>query len=153
DGWLGYTLLWARVDDPELGWLPAVFDQRHNFVALLSVALPRGFRVGARFRLGSGNPETPVTGVELVPLEEGQLGYRPLRGPRGASPQPLCHPLDVRHDSSWTLRRATVGAYLDVQNVYNHVYAEIWIYSADWSARRSAIGLPIYPSAGVSVGY
>ncbi|MFO7566216.1 MAG: TonB-dependent receptor plug domain-containing protein [Enhygromyxa sp.] len=153
DGWIGYTLLWARVDDPQLGSLPAVFDQRHNFVALMSVALPRGFRLGARFRLGSGNPETPVTGRELIPLREGEVAYRPLRGPRGTSYQPLFHQLDLRLDKTWTLDRTSVGAYFDVQNVYNHIYAEIWIYSADWLARQSAIGLPIYPSLGVVVSY
>lgn len=153
DGWIGYTLLWARVDEPGIGNLPAVFDQRHNFVALLSAALPRGFRFGVRFRLGSGNPETPVTGREIIPLPEGQVAYRPLRGPRGTSYQPLFHQLDLRLDKTWTLRRTTVGAYFDVQNVYNHLYPEIWIYSADWGARQAAIGLPIYPSLGVVVSY
>lgn len=153
DGWLGYTLMWARVDDPEHGWLPAVFDQRHNFVALLSVALPRSFRFGVRFRLGSGNPETPVTGREVATVWEGQTIYRPLHGVRGTSYQPLYHQLDLRLDKSWTLDRTTVGAYLDVQNVYNHLYPEIWLYSADWNARASAVGLPIYPSLGVQVSY
>jgi hypothetical protein len=153
DGWLGYTLLWARVDDLEQGWLPALFDQRHNFVALLSFALPRNFRFGVRFRLGSGNPETPVTGREIVPLPEGQEDYRPLRAPRGTTYKPLFHQLDLRLDKSWVLERTTVGAYIDVQNVYNHLYPEVWIYSDDWTARQSAIGLPIYPSIGVIVSY
>jgi hypothetical protein len=153
DGWLAYTLLWARVDDPELGWLPAIFDQRHNFVALLSFALPRNFRLGVRFRLGSGNPETPVSGRENIPLPNGQETYRPLHAPRGTSYQPLFHQLDLRLDKTWIRDRTTVGAYFDVQNVYNHLYPEIWIYSADWTARQSAIGLPIYPSIGVIVSY
>jgi hypothetical protein len=153
DGWIGYTLLWARVDEPWVGELPAMFDQRHNLVALLSVALPRGFRFGARFRLGSGNPEAPVTGREVVPISEGEVYYRPVRGQRGTSYQPLFHQLDLRLDKTWTLRRTNVGAYLDVQNVYNHLYPEIWIYSADWTARQNAIGLPIYPSLGVVVSY
>jgi hypothetical protein len=45
------------------------------------------------------------------------------------------------------------SAYFDLQNVYNHLYPEIPIYSADWSVRQGAIGLPIYPSIGVSVQY
>lgn len=106
-----------------------------------------------RFRLGSGNPETPVTGREVVTLPEGQTAYRPLHGVRGISYQPLYHQLDLRLDKSWELDRTSVGAYFDVQNVYNHLYPEIWIYSADWSARKQAIGLPIYPSIGVMVSY
>jgi hypothetical protein len=153
DGWLGYTLLWARVEDEAGAWLPAVFDQRHNFVALLSFALPRGIRVGLRFRLGSGNPQTPVTGREVVQLDSGEQLYLPLRGPRGTEYQPLFHQLDIRIDKVWTLKRTNVGIYVDVQNVYNHLYPEFWIYSADWSARERAIGLPIYPSLGVTVSY
>jgi hypothetical protein len=153
DGWLGYTLLWARVEDQPGIWLPAVFDQRHNFVALLSLALPRGLRVGLRFRLGSGNPQSPVTGREVVQTGTAYQYFRPLREPRGSEYQPLFHQLDIRVDKTWTLDRTNVGVYFDVQNIYNHLYPELWIYSADWSAREQAIGLPIYPSLGVTVSY
>jgi hypothetical protein len=153
DGWLGYTLLWARVEEQPGIWLPAVFDQRHNFVALLSFALPRGIRVGLRFRLGSGNPQSPVTGRDILQLDDGELLYRPLREPRGTEYQPLFHQLDIRVDKTWTLDRTSVGVYFDVQNIYNHLYPEFWIYSADWSTRERAIGLPIYPSLGVTVSY
>ena len=162
DGWLGYTLMWARVEDSRDNWLPAVFDQRHNFVALISVALPRDFRLGLRFRLGSGNPLAPITGREIIEDldgdgrrgdNNGSFHYRPLRGPRGTEYQPLFHQLDIRVDKTWTLDRVSVGAYLDVQNVYNRTYPEVWIYSSDWSARRGSIGLPIYPSLGVQVNY
>jgi hypothetical protein len=153
DGWLGYTLLWARVEDQPNTWLPAVFDQRHNLVALLSFSLPRGIRVGLRLRLGSGNPQSPVTGRDILQLSSGEHLYRPLRGPRGTEYQPLFHQLDIRVDKTWTLDRASVGVYFDVQNIYNHLYPEFWIYSADWSARERAIGLPIYPSLGLTVSY
>jgi hypothetical protein len=153
EGWLGYTLMWARVEDESEGWLPAVFDQRHNFVALLSFALPRNFRFGLRFRLSSGNPMTPVTGREVVPVDASTTIIRPLRGVRGSEYQPLFHQLDLRLDKGWVLDRVRVGAYLDIQNVYNRWYPEFWIYSTDWSARQQAIGLPIYPSVGVQVEY
>jgi hypothetical protein len=153
DGWLGYTLLMARVEDPRRQqWQAALFDQRHNFVALLGFALPRNFRLGLRFRVGSGNPERPITGREVTQNPSG-FEYRPLRAARGTSYQPLFHQLDIRLDKRWVLRRTSVSAYLDVQNVYNRTYPEIWIYSADWSYRQAAIGLPIYPSLGVEVMY
>jgi hypothetical protein len=50
-------------------------------------------------------------------------------------------------------RRTSVITYLDVQNVYNHLYPESWIYSADWSTRGQRLGLPIYPSLGVRLEY
>jgi hypothetical protein len=159
DGWLGYTLLWARVEEreysyvPPAEWLPAVFDQRHNLVALLSFSLPRGFRFGVRFRLGSGNPLEPVTGRDVVTMNLERPIYLPIRAPRGSEYQPMFHQLDLRIDKSWTLDRTTVGVYFDVQNVYNRWYPELWIYSYDWSSRERAIGLPIYPSLGMRVEY
>ncbi|KIG13899.1 TonB family protein / TonB-dependent receptor [Enhygromyxa salina] len=153
DGWLGYTLMSSRIDQPERGWEPAVFDQRHNFVALLGVNLPRGFRFGARFRLVSGNPETPVVGRQIFASGTGDWDYFPLRAPRGTSYQPLFHQLDLRLDKRWVKDRVSVTAYLDVQNVYNRIYPEVWIYTRDWAERRSLIGLPVYPSLGVQVDF
>jgi hypothetical protein len=153
DGWIGYTLLMARVEEEPDVWQAALFDQRHNLVTLLGFSLPRNFRLGLRFRLGSGNPERPITGRETIQDSSGVFVYRPIRGPRGASYQPLFHQLDIRLDKRWMLRRTSVAVYLDVQNVYNHVYSEIFIYSSNWSHRQAGLGLPIYPSIGVEVTY
>jgi outer membrane receptor protein involved in Fe transport len=152
DGWIGYTLMWARVGQPDGTWLPAVFDQRHNFVAMLSARLPHGFQVGARFRLVSGNPENTVVGREIHAFG-GDWYHQAIRAPRGTTYQPLFHQLDLRIDKRWTLDRTSVTAYLDVQNVYNRIYPEVWIYSRDWAERRSLLGLPIYPSLGLMVDF
>jgi hypothetical protein len=158
DGWIGYTLMWARtraINDmqPAPGWLPAIFDQRHNLVILLSASLPRGFRFGMRFRVVSGNPESPVLAGEAVWDENYGKIYRPIRGEFGSSYQPVFHQLDLRLDKVWVRDRVSVTAYMDVQNVYNHVYPEVPVYTRDWSQRASLIGLPIYPSLGVQVTY
>jgi hypothetical protein len=152
DGWIGYTLLSARVQPDGEPWIPAQFDQRHNFVMLASVALPRGFRFGARFRVVSGNPLETVLGAELVNSPYGWY-YRPIRGVRGTTYQPVFHQLDLRIDKRWTLRRVAVTAYLDVQNVYDRRYPEVLVYTRDWSQQSSLIGLPIYPSIGVQIDY
>lgn len=152
DGWIGYTLLNARVQRDEEPWLPAQFDQRHNFVMLASVALPRNFRFGARFRIVSGNPLETVLGGEAVNSPYGWY-YRPIRGERGTTYQPVFHQLDLRIDKRWPLKRVAVTAYLDVQNVYDRRYPEVYIYTRDWSQRSSLLGLPIYPSLGVQIDY
>lgn len=157
DGWLGYTLMWAqqRPGNPELEvreWIPAIFDQRHNFVALLSTSLPRNFRFGMRFRLVSGNPESPVLAGEAVSTSFGNF-YRPIRGDFGSTYQPMFHQLDLRLDKQWVRKRTSITAYLDVQNVYNRVYSEVPVYTRDWAQRASLIGLPIYPSLGVQVQF
>jgi len=148
DGWIGYTLLSARRELDRIGWLPMQFDQRHNLVVLLSAALPRGFRIGARFRLVSGNPLATILGAEQ------SMGlYYPIRAEFGHSYQPLFHQLDIRVDKRWPLRRIAVSAYLDVQNVYDRRYPEVSVYTTDYSERASLIGLPIYPSFGVQIDY
>jgi hypothetical protein len=152
DGWIGYTLLSANVQRDGQPWVPAQFDQRHNFVLLASVALPRNFRFGARFRVVSGNPLETVLGAELVNSPYGWY-YRPIRGDRGTTYQPVFHQLDLRIDKRWPLRRVAVTAYLDVQNVYDRRYPEVLVYTRDWAQQSSLIGLPIYPSIGVQIDY
>ncbi|NVB42139.1 hypothetical protein G6O69_30230 [Pseudenhygromyxa sp. WMMC2535] len=154
DGWIGYTLSSSRLESAETGWRPATFDQRHNLVVLLSASLPRGFRLGMRFRLVSGNPDEPVVGTQQIrDLSSGLLYTEPLRGALGDEYRPLFHQLDLRLDKRWIRRRTAISAYLDVQNVYNNLYPEAYVYSLDWSQREALFGLPIYPSLGVQVDF
>jgi hypothetical protein len=156
-GWVGYTLarVQERVLDPLDGdrgprvW-PNAFDQRHNLVMLASYRLPKRWRLGGRFRLVSGSPFTDVAGVVWLPPS---LEPLPSAAPRNQARFPVFHQLDLRIDKSWLLQRVEVGAYLDVQNVYNRLNPEAFIYSVDYSRRVDAIGLPILPSIGVRVDY
>jgi hypothetical protein len=157
DGWIGYTLMWSRQQFVDRGdprpWQPGIFDQRHNLVVLLSASLPRNFRLGMRFRVVSGNPESPVLGGEAVSWDRLGTYYRPIRGEFGSRYQPVFHQLDLRLDKRWVRDRASVSVYLDVQNIYNNVYPEVPVYTRDWSQRSSLVGLPIFPSLGVQVEY
>jgi hypothetical protein len=152
-GWIGYTLLRSQSESAQLGWLPADFDQRHNLVALLSFGLPRGFRFGVRFRLVSGNPDSPIRGARIVQDDFFGTRYEPIRGVIGSEYRPLFHQLDLRLDKTWHAKRASISAYFDVQNVYNHLYPELWYYTTDFRERSDRIGLPIFPSLGVRVDY
>ena len=49
------------------------------------------------------------------------------------------------------LRRSTVLAYVDVQNVYNHRNVEAYIYALDFRERTGQVGLPIFPTIGLRV--
>jgi hypothetical protein len=166
-GMIGYTLLRAEaiVFDDFFGLglgvgigrgsghrVPTNFDQRHNLVMLLVFELPRAFRFGARFRLVSGNPEQPVIGTKVT-QDASRFYYEPIYGEFGSSYAPLFHQLDLRLDKTWFVRRLALIGYLDVQNVYNRIYPEIWVYSIDWTERGARIGLPIFPSLGVRVEF
>jgi hypothetical protein len=160
-GWVAYTIMrnWETqydrrnshgliVDDAPRRFAGS-FDQRHNLVALASYRLPRDWRVGARFRLTSGSPYTPFIGVVDG---EGALGPQtPITGETNAARFPVFHQLDIRVDKTWRRDRASIEAYVDVQNVYNRENVEAWVYHSDFRSRQGTFGLPIFPSLGVTV--
>ncbi|WAS94963.1 TonB-dependent receptor [Nannocystis punicea] len=152
-GWIAYT--WMRSDARRL-WptggvthAPADFDQRHNLVMLVGYKLPRRWSIAARFRLVTGLPYTPfVGGINSM----GEDTY-PIAGPLNSARMPVFHQLDLRLDRTWILHRCVVGAYLDVQNVYNRPNAEGLMYSSDFASTHAVIGVPILPVLGVKVSY
>jgi len=151
--WIGYTLMRSQVGmTPGIVGssrdIPSSFDQRHNLVLLASAELPKHFRLGARFRLTSGSPYTPVIGTVL-----GEFGYGAVAGRQNSARFPAFHQLDVRLDRRWYLKRTTVAAYVDIQNVYNRANVEAFVYSDDYRSVISSVGLPIFPSLGVRVDW
>lgn len=149
--WAAYTLLRSQTRTPQTpasigGITPGNYDQRHNLVLIASYALPRGFRIGGRFRFVSGSPFTPVVGVLMA-----DNGRQPVNGAANSARFPVFHQLDLRLDKSWVLRRSVVITYVDVQNVYNHRNVEAYIYALDFRDRTGQVGLPIFPTIGVRV--
>jgi hypothetical protein len=96
----------------------------------------------------TGLPYTPVVGSIAVPG-----GYQPVFGLRNAARLPLSHQLDVRVDKQWILDRISITAYFDVQNVYNRVNPELVLYAADFRSEAGYLGLPIFPSLGLRLGW
>ncbi|MFO0635396.1 MAG: TonB-dependent receptor [Nannocystaceae bacterium] len=149
--WVGYTIMRSDFVDRDVrppARRPSSYEQRHNLVALASYALPRHFRLGARFRVVSGSPYTPVVGT--VVTEFGTVG---IRGRLNSARFPVFHQLDVRLDRTWYRKRTTWTAYVDVQNVYNHQNVEALIYAADYRSVIGTLGLPIFPSLGVRLDW
>lgn len=166
-GWLAYTLSWsqqtayavnaAQQGNPNMGnvgtvgattgtsWFPTDYDQRHNLIAVGSYQL-KHWRLGGRFRLVSGSPETPVTGsVYDADLNRYQCQY----GDPNSARKPTFHQLDARVDRTWTFRAWELSAYLDVQNVYNAQNPEATIYDYRCRGSEAIRGLPILPIFGV----
>ncbi len=153
-GWVAYTLMFSElrftsVDrDAVPDNRPSDFDQRHNFVAVASYRLRKGWRIGGRFRVTTGFPYRPVIGSVSV-----RGGYLPVLGGRNTARLGTFHQLDLRVDKTWVVPRASVSAYLDIQNVYNRVNPEALLYSTDFRSEVGVIGLPIFPTLGVRVDY
>lgn len=152
-GWIAYTwmhssILQRALGDQEAREFPADFDQRHNLTIIASYQLPRGWQIGGRFRLVSGQPYTPVVGsIEYDGL------FAPLFGPYNSARFPPFHQLDLRVDRRWVYKRFSVLAFLDVINVYNRQNVEVFVYSYDYRETVGGFGLPIFPTLGVRVDY
>ena len=140
------TCTQCHVYDPETNYLPFDFDQPHILTMLAVYKLPRGWSLGGRFRLVSGNPYTPVyNGV----YDASSNGHFPLNGPRNSDRAPAFHQFDLRVDKKWSWRYVSLNAYVDIQNIYNRRNIEGRLYSYDYTENRIIAGLPILPSVGL----
>jgi TonB family protein len=151
-GWISYTLMKSRrIDHPGERERLFDFDQTHILTVVASLVIGRGWEAGVRFRLVSGNPETPVVGSVF---DADSDIYLPLFGPTNSRRLPTFHQLDVRVDKNWKLRRGIkLAVYLDIQNIYNQMNPEAYAYNYDYTERQYFNGLPVLPSLGVKIEY
>ena len=148
-GWISYTLMRSLVQEkPGEAYKPFAFDQPHILTVIAVYKLPRGWQVGGRFRLVSGNPTT-LYKDGVFNNEDG--GYLNARGTQGRLP--AFHQLDLRVDKTFTYKRMLVNVYLDVINVYNHQNPEAIVYSFNLQQSTVQAGLPIIPSLGVRLEF
>jgi len=145
--WLSYTLMRSvRRDLPDEPAYLFGFDQTHIMTAIASYKLPKNWQVGARFRLISGNPYTPVIGGVF---DSGDGGFISVSGPRNSARLPAFHQLDLRVDKRWIYRKISINAYIDVLNIYNHVNVEGLQNSYNFQSTAPIASLPILPSVGL----
>jgi TonB family protein len=150
-GWVSYTLSRSeRKADARAPWTRFDLDQTHILTLIGVVALPRGWQFGARFRVVSGNPYTPVVGSVYDP---GDDAYIPVQGAKNSERVAAFHQLDLRVDKRWTFRRFRLTTYLDVLNAYNQQNPELAIYSYDYARRSTVPSLPIIPSLGLEAEF
>jgi TonB family protein len=150
-GWLSYTLMRSEVQEaPGEPWILFNFDQTHILTLIASYRLPYNWQVGARFRLVSGNPTTPITDGVFDAATGSEIA---LPGPVNGARLPPFHQLDFRIDKTWIFRLIKVTFYLDIQNVYNAENAEFVNYSYDYEQKSVIAGLPTTPSLGTKIEF
>jgi hypothetical protein len=143
--WLSYTYGRAyRTDDPTRfhDWRPYELDQPHNLSAIVATHVG-AWQLGARVRVTSGDPYTPIDVVR-----DGDT-YTSTIGPPLSARLPIFAALDLRVDRVWTRSWGTIDAYLDVQNATNRTNIE-GRSQDDLGEVRTTKGLPILPVLGVS---
>jgi TonB family protein len=158
-GWIAYTLARSELagfdqikGDAAAGGntgdlVLSPFDQTHILSVVGSVKLGRGWETGARLRLVSGNPVTPVIGGRF---SGDTNGYSRITGAiRSERLEPFFQ-LDVRVEKKWTFDTWILTTYLDVQNVTNHANSEFFIWDYRFRDGWKVPGIPILPSLGIS---
>ena len=146
-GWASYTLSRSEVKrGPDEAWMPTIFDQTHNFVGVASYRTGKGWEFGARFRLTTGRPDTPVIGATYDADDD---DYQPLRGELRSIRRDTFHQLDIRVDKTWLFKTWQLGVYLDLINVYNATNAEATQYDYRFREKSPVRGVPIVPTLGV----
>ena len=148
-GFIAYTLSRSvRREAPDEPEHLAFYDQTHILTAIGSYRLGRGWEIGARFRLVSGNMRTP----QSYGFFDNNVGsYIPgISFPPYSVRNPMFHQLDVRIDKSWYFKEGVkMSAYLDVYNAYNHGNVEGVSYNFNQTQSTFATGIPILPSLGM----
>jgi TonB family protein len=146
-GWLSYSAIRSeRRDRDDAKFRPFDYDQTHVLTALASYVIGAGFEAGARFRVATGFPRTPVTGAYYDARTD---TYQPIFGRQGSTRIPPFIQLDLRVSKRFAIGRTELEAYLDVQNVTNRQNPEEIVYTRDYSKQGTITGLPILPSLGL----
>jgi TonB family protein len=151
-GWISYTLSRSQVTtslptaaQPTPPYVPTGFDQTHNFILVASRRL-RAWELGARFRLVTGIPETPILGSTY---DADFNSWDPLFGPPRSHRRQTFHQLDLRVERTFTFDAWRFSGYLDVQNVYNAQNPEATLYDYRYQNQAPVRGLPILPVLGL----
>ena len=147
-GYLSYTYSRSeRRDLPGDAWRLFDFDQPHVLTASFVYLLPKGWSIGATFRLVSGNPATPVIGS----VYNASTGvYTPVDGRLNSVRDATFHRLDFRVEKKWELRRGgNLAFFIDIRNLYNRRNQEGLSYNYDYTDVAVTGGLPIIPSIGI----
>jgi TonB family protein len=145
--YLAYTL--SRSERSEHGRAYRLFDndQTHILSLVASRQLGKGWELGTRFRLVSGEPTTPVVGTVF----DARSGvYLPTYGKVNSERNPMFHQLDVKLEKQFKIGSSFILApYLDVQNVYNSKNVEGADYNYDYTKKEEANGLGLFPNLGI----
>jgi TonB family protein len=143
-GWLTYTVSRSERRKEGGDWGAFNFDQTHVLNLAWSFQLPSNWTIGARYRLTSGNPTTPIVGATY---DADADRYRPIR--EGEDRLPLFHQLDIRIDKRFVFDVWMLEVYLDIQNAYYAENAEFYRYNFDYSQRTAVGAIPILPTLGI----
>lgn len=121
------------------------YDQPIVLNALATRQLPKNWRLGARYRYGSGNPYTPV--VNRV-YDLNSRSFIPVYGDRDSARLAPFKSLDIRIDKDYVYDKWTLTAYLDIQNAAYSKNVELMAWTYDYGKEEPIQSNPPLPAFG-----
>jgi outer membrane receptor protein involved in Fe transport len=149
-GWLAYTLSKSERWEEGRAPYPFDFDQPHVLTMVLQGDLGKGWELGIRYRVASGNPRYKI--VDAIYYADYDV-YIGLEESRPSSRLPVFHQLDVRLDKKFTFKHWWMAFYIDIWNVYYAKNPEGISYNYDYTKKGYVYGLPILPTIGLQGGF
>ena len=117
-GWLTYSLSRSeRWNYDENKWTIYGQDQTHNLQLIGSYKLPHAQEVGVRLRYVTGNPTTPIVGIDY--FDATARRYVPTYGPENSDRVDPYVSFDVRYEKTFTFNRWIWHTYVDVTHLEN----------------------------------
>jgi hypothetical protein len=156
--WLTYSIARHERYDPKGSDSPLAVpytylspnDTTHLMGVMGQMPLGWGFRAGARYRVATGMPDTPVI-AGVYDADSGR--YAPVNAPRSSARFPLFQALDVRVDWSTILPLMELTLYADLVNVLNLRGQEGTLYNFDFTQQTPRLGLPVIPAVGAKATF
>src|SRR5690606_7871597 len=146
-GWLTYTLSRTReLEFDDVVYEPSFTDQTHVANAVASYRFPGGWELGGRFRLATGAPITPIVGGTFD-ADDGD--YNSVSGGFRSERRKTFHQTDVRLEKTWVFDTWMIGAYLDIQNLFDVENVEAVQYDYRYRESAPVTSLPLLPTVGV----
>jgi hypothetical protein len=122
-GILAYT--WVRSEFTNLNgkYAPSSWDSRHILSLTGGKKFGKNWEVGGRFAFSGGLPYTPDNvDVSMQKFYWDQFGFAQTNWNLVNSKRiSVYHQLDIRVDKKWFFSKWSLDAFLDIQNIYNHV--------------------------------
>lgn len=145
-GWVSYAYSRStRIDRDGEDRRLFDYDQPHSLNLASSYKLGR-YTFGARFRVHSGLPVTPV---DAAIFDSDANLYFPAYGAVNSERAELHHQLDLRIDKAFRWGPVKMTKFIDVQNVYLNDSVVGYFYNFDYTQRAAFKSLPILPTAGL----
>ena len=149
-GWLSYSYSRSERKLPGEEWTVSQFDQPHIFNGVLSYSVTSAWRVGARYRYASGNPDFTTDGAIFY---SDQQRYIPILSETRNMRQPAYQRLDIRTDYTWLMPKAKITAYFEILNTYLHDNPLGKEEAYDYSEFAYVNSFPILPNFGVKADF